>query len=71
MLHALLLFAILGSLPTDRGAQETPQRIRVGGDVQKLQLTNSVAPEYPPLARQARIEGVVRLSVDQPGRQGP
>jgi len=41
----------------------TPQRIRIGGAVQQANLLHSVAPVYPPLARQARIQGVVRFNV--------
>ena len=45
------------------GVPAMPSRIRVGGNVQAAKLVRSVAPEYPPLARQARIQGVVRLQV--------
>lgn len=37
------------------------QRIRQGGNVQAARLINRVQPTYPPLARQARIQGTVRL----------
>jgi len=40
----------------------TPQRIRVGGNVQAANLINQVRPVYPPLAKQARISGTVELS---------
>lgn len=39
------------------------QRIRVGGNVQATMVLNYVQPEYPALAKQARIQGVVRLAV--------
>ena len=39
----------------------TQQRIRQGGQVQAAKLTNKVTPMYPPLARQTRISGTVRL----------
>ena len=39
-----------------------PQRIRVGGNVQKANLINAPKPVYPPLAKQARISGVVKLN---------
>ena len=43
-------------------AQEaTPQRIQVGGPAMAAQIVKKIAPEYPPLARQARIQGVVTL----------
>jgi protein TonB len=35
--------------------------IRVGGDVQMAKLLRKVIPVYPPLARSARIAGVVHL----------
>ncbi|MGI8746027.1 MAG: energy transducer TonB [Bryobacteraceae bacterium] len=40
----------------------TPQRIRVGGQVQAANLIRKVTPVYPQLAKQARISGVVRFS---------
>jgi len=36
-------------------------RIRQGGNVQAAKLINRVQPSYPPLARQTRIQGTVRL----------
>lgn len=39
-----------------------PQRIRVGGNVQQALLVRSPKPVYPPLAKQARISGTVKLS---------
>lgn len=39
-----------------------PKRIRVGGNVAKARLMRQVRPQYPPLARQARIQGTVKLS---------
>jgi protein TonB len=39
----------------------TPKRIRVGGSVQKARLLNQPRPLYPPLAKQARIQGTVQL----------
>jgi protein TonB len=38
-----------------------PKRIRLGGFVVEGKLISGPRPIYPPLARQARIEGVVRL----------
>src|ERR1700739_1220122 len=35
--------------------------IRVGGNVQAARIVNRVQPVYPPLARQTRISGTVRL----------
>jgi periplasmic protein TonB len=39
----------------------TQTRIRQGGNVTAAKLTNKVQPMYPPLARQTRISGTVRL----------
>ncbi len=39
-----------------------PQRIRVGGNVQKAMQLSAPSPLYPPLAKQARISGVVKLN---------
>jgi protein TonB len=40
----------------------TPQRIKIGGSVQQAKLVRQPHPVYPPLAKQARISGVVHLS---------
>lgn len=48
--------------PPVKKKKATPKRIRVGGSVQKARLAKKVAPRYPPLARQARIQGVVKLT---------
>ncbi|MBV8817225.1 MAG: energy transducer TonB [Acidobacteriaceae bacterium] len=40
----------------------TPQRIRVGGNVQAANLVKKVTPVYPQLAKQARIQGTVRFT---------
>jgi TonB family protein len=47
------------SVPRTEGVE----RIRVGGNVQAAKLARMVRPEYPPLARQARIQGVVKFEV--------
>ena len=39
----------------------TPKRVTVGGNVQAARLVNRVQPIYPPLARQTRISGTVKL----------
>jgi protein TonB len=41
--------------------KETPKRIRVGGQVQQARLISQPKPIYPPLAKQARIQGTVKL----------
>ena len=40
-----------------------PGRITIGGNVQSAKLTQQPRPMYPPLAKQARISGVVKLAV--------
>lgn len=44
-------------------------RIRVGGNVQAVNLIKKVTPAYPPLAKQARIQGQVRFTalIDREG----
>jgi protein TonB len=65
---------IIGSVPTAAPPPPPPpkieekpkpkpvQRIRVGGNVQAARLVNQPRPVYPPLARQARIQGTVRFN---------
>ena len=62
---------IIGSVPTaappppppvKKEKPKPPQRIRVGGNVQAARLIKQPRPVYPPLARQARIQGVVRFN---------
>ena len=48
--------------PVKAAAPAAPQRIRVGGNVQEARLSKKVVPTYPPLARSARISGVVRFN---------
>jgi protein TonB len=40
----------------------TPKVIRVGGNVQSAKLIRQPKPVYPPLARQARIQGQVKFT---------
>jgi len=62
---------IIGSVPTAAPPPPpppkvdkpvTPQRIRVGGNVQAAKLIRQPKPVYPPLAKQARISGHVILN---------
>jgi protein TonB len=39
-----------------------PKVIRVGGNVMEAKLIHRVIPEYPKLARDMRISGIVRLA---------
>jgi protein TonB len=48
-----------GAPPPPRPRQTGP--LRVGGNVQAARIINRVQPMYPPLARQTRISGTVRL----------
>ena len=57
---------VIGGVIGGVGAAPPPpkpaqQRIRQGGQVQAAKLVNKVQPLYPPLARQTRISGTVRL----------
>jgi periplasmic protein TonB len=40
----------------------TPKRIRVGGQVENAKQIFAPAPEYPQIAKMARVQGVVRLA---------
>jgi len=64
---------IIGSVPTaappppppvkvEAPKEKPPQRIKVGGNVQAALLVRGPKPIYPPLAKQARIQGTVRLN---------
>ncbi len=48
-----------GAPPPPKPKQTGP--LRVGGNVQAARIINRVQPVYPPLARQTRISGTVRL----------
>lgn len=48
--------------PVKKAPPPPPKRIRVGGSVQKARLERQIKPVYPPLARQARIQGTVKLT---------
>jgi protein TonB len=51
--------------PPPKKAEEkpkNPERIRVGGNVQAANLIRKVTPNYPPLAKQARVQGTVKFS---------
>jgi protein TonB len=60
---------VLGSIITGAAAAPpppppqatTPKRIRVGGQVEAAKGIFQPTPEYPPLAKMARIQGMVRL----------
>jgi protein TonB len=52
---------MINSTPVAVPKIATPQRVRVSSGVQSGLLVRKVNPSYPPLARQARIQGVVIL----------
>ena len=53
--------SILSTTPVAVPKIATPQRVRVSSGVSQGLLIRKVPPTYPPLARQARIQGVVVL----------
>ena len=52
---------IISSTPVPVPKVATPQRVRVSQGVSQGLLIHQVKPMYPPLARQARIQGTVVL----------
>jgi periplasmic protein TonB len=56
--------SILSSTPMAVPKVATPQRVRVSQGVQAGLLIRKVQPAYPPLARQARIQGSVLLQAE-------
>ena len=56
-----VLGGVLSSTPVAIPKAATPQRVRVSQGVSQGLLIHKVQPQYPPLARQARIQGIVVL----------
>ena len=56
-----VLGGMLSSTPVAIPKAATPQRVRVSQGVSQGMLIRKVQPTYPPLARQARIQGTVVL----------
>jgi protein TonB len=50
---------VIGGMPPP--PKPVQSRIKVGGNVTAAKIINRTAPNYPPLARQTRISGTVRL----------
>jgi periplasmic protein TonB len=48
--------------PPAEAPEARPKRVFVGGQVQQAKAISQPMPPYPPLARSARISGVVRLA---------
>ena len=64
-----VLGGIIGSVPSALPPPPPPpvkavtlKRITIGGNVQQAKLVRQPKPVYPPLAKQARISGVVHLA---------
>ena len=55
---------IISSTPVAVPKVATPQRVRVSQGVSQGLLIRKVQPNYPPLARQARIQGTVLLQAE-------
>jgi TonB family protein len=60
---AASLLVLIGCVSLAAPQETAPERIRVSDDVMRGVLVKKVAPVYPPLARQARIQGIVILKV--------
>jgi len=56
-----VLGGIISGTPTAVPKVATPQRVRVSQGVSQGLLIHQIKPTYPPLARQARIQGMVVL----------
>jgi periplasmic protein TonB len=56
-----VLGSVLSTVPVAVPKMSTPQRVRVSSGVSTGLLIRKVPPSYPPLARQARIQGTVIL----------
>jgi periplasmic protein TonB len=50
-----------GAAPLPPPPAATPNRIKVGGDVQSASLVKQVTPEYPGIAKSAHVSGTVTL----------
>ena len=53
---------IVGSVSAVPPAADGTKRITIGGNIQQRKLVSQPKPVYPPLAKQAHIQGVVHLS---------
>jgi TonB family protein len=50
--------------PTDESEPRSPKRVRVPQEVSRELLITTILPVYPPLARQAHVQGTVVLDAD-------
>ena len=60
----LAALAPQAAVATAKSTATEKRVVRIGGGVQEAKLIFSPRPVYPPLAKQARISGVVRLAAD-------
>jgi len=63
-----MIGGVIGALPSEAPPPPPPPKkkkdpIRVGGNVQASRLVHRVEPEYPELAKRARVSGMVILQV--------
>ena len=59
-----VLGGVIGGVASSAPPPPKPKQsgpLRVGGNVQSARIINRIQPVYPPLARQTRISGTVRL----------
>ena len=56
-----VLGGMISAAPPPPPPPPPSEPIRVGGQVQSAKLVSQPRPAYPPLARQARVQGTVRL----------
>jgi protein TonB len=56
-----VLGGVIGGTKAPPPPKMIAKRVMVGGNVQAARLVNKVQPFYPPLARQTRISGTVKL----------
>src|SRR5262249_34003196 len=57
---------VRGAPPTPAGtsmSSDNPSRIRIGANVAQANLLRQTEPVYPPLAKQARVQGAVILEI--------
>jgi TonB family protein len=54
---------VTSTLSSAEGKSGSPDRVRISEGVSKGWIVHKVKPEYPPLARQARVQGEVVLNV--------
>jgi protein TonB len=54
--------AFAGAAPPPGVSVAPPSAIRVGGNVQQTNLITKITPVYPPEAKAARVQGLVRFN---------